>query len=129
MTIAADDAMRIHKSAEDYLEMILRLTEEKGYARSVDIAMGLGVSKPSVSVELSKLLAEGYISLDEDKMISLTEAGQALAELTYSKHCYFRDLLLSAGIDAELAEKEACAMEHAVSSDSFQKIRARYPIV
>ena len=118
-----------NEARDDYLETILLVLKAKGHCRAIHVAAELGVSKPSVSVELSKLLAEGYISLDEDKMINLTEAGQALAELTYSKHCYFRDLLLSAGIDAELAEKEACAMEHAVSSDSFQKIRARYPIV
>ena len=86
------------------------------------------MTKPSVSVAVAKLQEEGLITLDEEKMIRFTEEGRALAELTYAKHCYFRDLLLSAGIDEDTAEKEACAMEHAISSESFQKLKERYPV-
>ena len=73
--------MRIHKSAEDYLEMILRLNEEKGYARSVDIATGLGVSKPSVSVAMKQLREGNYIVMDKDNYITLTDTGMEIAAI------------------------------------------------
>ena len=117
-----------HEARDDYLETILLIKQSKGYCRAINIANELNVTKPSVSVELGKLQEMGLITVDEEKMIHFTEEGQALAELTYAKHCYFREMLLSVGVDEETAEREACAMEHALSGDSFYKIKAKYPI-
>ena len=125
MTIAADDAMRIHKSAEDYLEMILRLTEEKGYARSVDIAMGLGVSKPSVSVAMKQLREGGYIEMGKDNFISLTDSGMEIAQRIYERHKVLTRVLTMIGVDPEIAQEDACKVEHDISAQTFEAIQAQ----
>ena len=102
--------MNIHKSAEDYLEMILRLTEEKGYARSVDIAVGLGVSKPSVSVAMKQLREGGYITMDKDSYISLTEPGMEIAKRIYDRHKVLTKVLIQIGVDPETAQDRASAL-------------------
>ncbi len=117
---------RRHESRDDYLEAILRVTEERGTCRSVDIARQLNVSKPSVSVALNKLEAEGYAVLDADKLVRLTEAGLAIAAETLARHNWFKGFLMDAGVPAETAETEACAMEHMISADTFAKLMARY---
>ena len=116
-----------NESRDDYLEAILIIRQKKGFCRSTDIASWLGISRPSVSVELGKLAELGLIRMDEDKMLHLTDEGFALADSTYAKHNYLKRFLLSVGVDEAVAEKEACSMEHALSSDSFEKILARYP--
>lgn len=115
--------MRIHKSAEDYLEMILRLTEEKGYARSVDIAQGLSVSKPSVSVAMKQLREGGYIMMDKDNYISLTETGMEIAQRIYERHKVLTRVLTLIGVSAEAAEDDACKVEHDISVETFDAIR------
>ena len=115
--------MRIHKSAEDYLEMILRLTEEKGYARSVDIAQGLSVSKPSVSVAMKQLREGGYIMMDKDNYISLTENGMEIAQRIYERHKVLTRVLTLIGVSAEMAEDDACKVEHDISVETFDAIR------
>lgn len=115
--------MRIHKSAEDYLEMILRLTEEKGYARSVDIAQGLSVSKPSVSVAMKQLREGGYILMDKDNYISLTETGMEIAQRIYERHKALTRILTMIGVSAETAEEDACKVEHDISVETFDAIR------
>ena len=117
-------AMRIHKSAEDYLEMILRLNEEKGYARSVDIAQGLSVSKPSVSVAMKQLREGGYIVMDKDNYISLTEAGMEIAHRIYERHKVLTRVLTLIGVDAPTAQEDACKVEHDISPQTFDAIRA-----
>ena len=116
-----------NESRDDYLEAILIIRQKKGFCRSTDIASWLGISRPSVSVELGKLAEQGLIRMDEDKMLHLTDEGFALADSTYAKHIYLKRFLMSVGVDEAVAEKEACSMEHALSSDSFEKILARYP--
>ena len=116
--------MRIHKSAEDYLEMILRLTEEKGYARSVDIAQGLSVSKPSVSVAMKQLREGGYIMMDKDNYISLTETGMEIAQHIYERHKLLTRILMMIGVDEKTAEDDACKVEHDISVKTFDAIRA-----
>ena len=96
--------MKIHKSAEDYLEMILMLDEKKGYVRSVDIATGLGVSKPSVSVAMKRLREDGYITMDKDNYIALTE------------------ILIRIGVDPEVAQADACKVEHDISPQTYDAI-------
>ena len=115
--------MRINKSAEDYLEMILRLTEEKGYARSVDIAQGLSVSKPSVSVAMKQLREGGYIMMDKDNYISLTETGMEIAQRIYERHKVLTRVLTLIGVSAETAEDDACKVEHDISVETFDAIR------
>lgn len=117
-----------HESRDDYLEAILRITEEKGSCRSVDIARLLNVSKPSVSVALNKLEAEGYAVMDGDKLVSLTEKGLVIAAETLARHVYFKDFLMAAGVEESVAEDEACAMEHMISADTFRKLMNKYPI-
>ena len=116
-----------NESRDDYLEAILIIRQKKGFCRSTDIASWLGISRPSVSVELGKLAEQGLIRMDEDKMLHLTDEGFALADSTYAKYIYLKRFLMSVGVDEAVAEKEACSMEHALSSDSFEKILARYP--
>ena len=116
-----------NESRDDYLEAILTIRQKKGFCRSTDIASWLGISRPSVSVELGKLAELGLIRMDEDKMLHLTDEGLALADSTYAKHVYLKRFLMSVGVDEAVAEKEACSMEHALSNDSFEKILARYP--
>lgn len=116
--------MRIHKSAEDYLEMILRLIETKGYARSVDIAMGLGVSKPSVSVAMKQLREGNYIVMGEDNFITLTESGMEIAQRIYERHKTLTLMLMQIGVDEKTAEADACRMEHDISPQTFDAIRA-----
>ncbi len=115
-----------HESRDDYLEAILRVTEEKGTCRSVDIARLLGVSKPSVSVALNKLEAEGYAVLDADKLVRLTERGAAIAADTLARHNWFKRFLMAAGVPEDTAETEACAMEHMISAETFARLRERY---
>ena len=118
--------MRIHKSAEDYLEMVLRLTEEKGYARSVDVAMGLGVSKPSVSVAMKQLREGGYIVMDKDNYISLTDSGMEIAQRIYERHKVLTQMLVMIGVDPETAQDDACKVEHDLSVQTFNAIRTQF---
>lgn len=117
-----------HEARDDYLEAILQITQARSFCRSIDIAEELNVSKPSVSVAVGKLMAGGLVEMDEDKLLHLTERGQDLAELTYAKHRYFRTALKKLGVDPETAEREACAVEHAISAETFRKIREKYPL-
>ena len=114
--------MRIHKSAEDYLEMILRLIEQKGYARSVDIATGLSVSKPSVSVAMKQLREGGYIVMGEGNYITLTESGMEIAKRIYERHKVLTQVLINLGVDEQTAEDDACKMEHDISVETFDAI-------
>ena len=114
--------MKIHKSAEDYLEMILRLDEEKGYVRSVDIATGLAVSKPSVSVAMKHLREDGYILMDKDNYISLTESGMAIARRIYDRHKALTQILIRIGVSPETAAEDACKVEHDISSETYEAI-------
>ena len=115
--------MKIHKSAEDYLEMILRLSEEKGYVRSVDIATGLQVSKPSVSVAMKHLREDGYITMDKDNFISLTETGMEIAQRIYERHKVLTRILTMIGVDDRIAQEDACKVEHDISVQTFTAIK------
>ena len=117
-----------NEARDDYLETILQITLEKGYCRSIDIANELQVSKPSVSVAVGKLEESGLLVMGEDKLLRLTEEGRALAEVTLEKHVYLKSFLMQAGVEEEVAEREACAMEHGISNESFQLLRERYPL-
>ncbi|WP_444642964.1 metal-dependent transcriptional regulator [Caproiciproducens sp. R1] len=115
--------MEIRESAEDYLETMLMLKEDHGYIRSVDIAEKLGVKKPSVSVATKRLRENGYITMDKESLITLTESGMEIAARIYERHRLLTDLLMNLGVDAETARKDACKIEHDLSAASFEAIR------
>ncbi len=115
--------MELHTSAEDYLEAILVLRKTKNEVRSIDLAEHLGVSRPSVSRAVG-LLKEGGFLKDGDGSLEFTQAGLETAKRIYERHCFFKKQLIQAGVDEKTAEEEACRMEHALSQDSFDKIRA-----
>lgn len=114
--------MKIHKSAEDYLEMILMLDEKKGYVRSVDIATELAVSKPSVSVAMKQLRAGGYITMDKDNYIALTDAGLEIARHIYDRHKALTQALCRIGVSPETAEADACRVEHDISNETYEAL-------
>lgn len=114
--------MTIRESAEDYLEQILMLLEKKGYARSIDIAAGLGVSKPSVSVAMKKLRENGYISMGSDNNISLTDKGYAIARKIYDRHQALTRFLVRLGVSESTAREDACRIEHDISEETFSAI-------
>ena len=114
--------MNIHESAEDYLEAILKIREKKGMVRSIDIVNELGFSKPSISVAMKRLRENGYITMDGDNYISLTDTGRDIAEKIYTRHKTLTRFLVRLGVDEENAEKDACKIEHDLSDITFEKI-------
>ena len=117
---------KLHASGEDYLEAVLVLQKEKGMVRSVDVARHMGVSKPSVCHVVATLKEGGFLTMDEDFFLRLTDVGQEVAEQTYEKHCFFTRLLIDAGVEPKTAEQNACRMEHVISPASFQKLTELY---
>ena len=115
--------MTIHKSAEDYLEAMLMLKEQRGYVRSIDVAEMLGVTKPSVSYATKRLRESGYISFDPAGMILLLPPGLEIAERMYERHMLLTELLIGLGVDPEVAREDACKIEHDLSVESFDAIR------
>ena len=115
--------MEIRKSAEDYLEMMLMLQEKHGYIRSIDIAEELGVKKPSVTYTTKRLRENGYITMDEDNLITLTESGMEIASRMYERHKLLTDILIALGVDSETARLDACKIEHDLSEKTFEAIR------
>ena len=115
--------MKLHASGEDYLETILLLQKEKGMVRSVDVARYMEVSKPSVCHAVSTLKEGGFLTMDVDFFLHLTDVGREVAEQTYEKHCFFTRLLTEAGVDPKTAEQDACRMEHVISENSFRHLK------
>ena len=114
--------MNIHESAEDYLEAILMLHQQKGYARSVDIAAKLNVTKPSVSIAMKRLRENGYILMDEENLITLTPQGEAIARRILERHRTLAAMLTALGVDEKTALEDACKIEHDISETSFEAI-------
>ena len=108
---------------EDYLKAILVLKNRLGEVHSVDVASYLGVSKPSVSHAVSVLTSEGYLTVDGKYVLHLTEQGQELAERIYERHCFFTEQLMAIGVNQKTAEEDACRLEHAISRESFEKLK------
>ena len=115
--------MTIHKSAEDYLEAMLMLKQERGYIRSIDVAEKLGVTKPSVSYATKRLRESGYISFDPAGMILLLPPGLEIAERMYERHMLLSELLIGLGVEPEIAREDACKIEHDLSVETFNAIR------
>lgn len=114
---------RAEESLEDYLETILILSKRNPYVRSIDIATELSYSKPSVSVAMKNLKANGMIMINDDGRIELTKDGLAIAEQVYEKHVILYDWLISLGINPDIAKEDACKMEHDISMESFEAIK------
>ena len=118
--------MEIRQSAEDYLESILVLSKKGGGVRSIDIATRLGVSKPSVSHAMKLLREDGYIAMDRYGTVTLLEKGAEIANQIYERHIVLARMLEGLGVPAEIAMEDACKMEHDISQESFEKIKAHY---
>ena len=116
--------MQILKASEDYLEAMLMMKERHGMIRSIDIAEALGVTKPSVSYAAKRLRENGYITMDQDSLITLTESGMAIAERIYERHQLLTEFLLRLGVDEQTAREDACKIEHDVSDATFEAIKA-----
>jgi len=117
--------MQIRESAENYLETILILSQRKGKGevRRIDIVNELEFSKPSVSVAMKNLRENGYITVDKDGYIRLTDKGLEIAEKMYERHTLLSQWLIKLGVDEKVAVEDACRMEHVISAESFAAIK------
>ena len=115
--------MKLFESGEDYLERILILKERMGNVRSIDIVNDMGFSKPSVSVAMKKLKDGGYIKIDKNGYINLTDQGNEIASNVYERHQVLTKLFMSLGVDEQTAMKDACKVEHDLSEETFQAIK------
>ena len=115
--------MKIKESAENYLETIFMLNKRNGHVRSMDVANELGVTKPSVSVAMKNFREEGYIVVDEEGRISLTNKGKEIAERVYERHGVIAEALMFLGVEEKVAYEDSCKIEHDISQQSFEKIK------
>ena len=113
----------MQESGEMYLETILILKNKQDTVRAIDIADGMGFSKPSVSRALSILKEENYISVDEKGFIKLTRKGSMVAKKIYERHVVLSDMLIALGVDRKTALEDACRIEHVISDQSFAAIK------
>lgn len=118
--------MTVRESGEMYLEAILVLAKKSGYVRSIDVSEYLGYSKPSVSRAVGILREGGYILVEKDGAITLTDSGRKLAETIYERHTVLSELLIRLGVDEKTATDDACRIEHVISDESFQAIKQYY---
>ncbi len=116
--------MQILRASEDYLETMLMMQQQHGYIRSIDVADHLGVTKPSVTYATKRLRENGYITMDKDGLITLTDSGMAIATSMLDRHHTLTRFLMALGIDAETAETDACKIEHDISEKTFEAICA-----
>lgn len=119
------DGSHVTQSGEDYLEAVLILQKKNGIVRSVDLARHMGFSKPSISHAVKVLRDGGFLSVDEDGFLHLTDIGREVAEKIYERHRFFTEQLVAAGVAQETAEQDACRIEHAISDKSFQKLKEK----
>ena len=116
--------MKLHASGEDYMEAILVLQKQNGIVRSVDVARHMDVSKPSVCHAVATLKNGGFLTMDDDFFLHLTDVGREVAEQIYEKHRFFTERLIAAGVDPKTAEADACRIEHVISDESFERLKA-----
>lgn len=115
--------MRILESSEDYLEAMLMMKEQHGYIRSIDIAAELGVTKPSVSYATKRLRENGYITMDKEGLITLTDKGMEVANRIYERHKTLTHYFISLGVDEETAREDACKVEHDLSEQTYEALK------
>ena len=116
--------MALYESAEMYLETIYQLSQERSTVRSVDVAESMGYSKPSVSRAVGLLKQGGYLLMEKDGSLTLTETGLETAKKVYERHTILTSLLTRLGVDPEIAAEDACKMEHVISDETFDAIKA-----
>ncbi|MBQ7523950.1 MAG: metal-dependent transcriptional regulator [Oscillospiraceae bacterium] len=114
--------MQILRASEDYLEAMLMMQNKHGYIRSIDVAEKLGVTKPSVTYATKRLRENGYITMDRDGLITLTDSGMAIATQTLDRHQTLTGFLIALGVDAQTAEADACKLEHDLSQKTYSAI-------
>lgn len=119
--------MKLMESGEMYLETILVLKNKYGYVRSIDIAHEMNFSKPSVSRAIALLKDDGYVEHDPHGMIVLTDKGRTIAEKIYDRHRTLTKYLMWLGVSEDTAQADACKIEHIISDESFERIRAHMP--
>ena len=115
--------LKIQESAENYLEAILMITNEKGSCRSIDVAQFLEFSKPSVSRAMGLLRENGYVIMDENGLLSLTQSGKEIADRILERHELLTKWLIRLGVSEETAQADACRIEHVISVETFEKIK------
>ena len=115
--------MALLESGQMYLETILILKNSMTHVRSIDVCEQMGFSKPSVSRAIGLLKSGGYITVDKDGYITLTEVGKELAQKIYDRHRVLTEFLISIGVDEETASADACKIEHHISDESFEAIK------
>ena len=115
--------MNINESAENYLETILRLSKTLPVVRSVDIANELGFKKSSVSIAMKNLREKEHITVTEEGFIYLTDSGKEIAEMVYERHEVISECLVRLGVSKEIADEDACRIEHILSDESFEAIK------
>ena len=114
---------KLHASGEDYLEAVLVIQKKKGMVRSVDVSRHMEVSKPSVCHAVATLRDGGFLMMDEDHFLHLTDVGREVAEKIYERHRFFTEQLITAGVDPKTAEADACRIEHIISDESFDRLK------
>lgn len=118
--------MNVQETTENYLETILMLHQERGFVRSVDVANRMGYSKPTISEQMKKFRAQGYVEMDESGYITLTPAGDAIAQRIYERHVIIAQMLMSLGVEEQVAYTDACKIEHDLSEESFARLRGHF---
>ncbi len=115
--------MALQESGEMYLETILRLTEKNGHVRSIDVSESMGYSKPSVSRAVGILKKDGFLTMEADGSLVLTESGREVAMKIYERHRVISGFLKKIGVSEETASADACKIEHVISDETFEKIK------
>ena len=115
--------MRLQESGEMYLETILRLTQKGGSVRSIDVCTDMGYSRPSVSRAVGLLKSGGYLLVEDDGSLILTDSGREIAEKIYERHTILTKYLTEIGVDPKIAAEDACRIEHVISDESFSAIK------
>lgn len=118
-----ETVVKIHASGEDYLEAVLVLQKKQGMVRSIDLARHMGFSKASISHAVGVLRDGGFLTMDEDGFLHLTDIGREVAEKIYERHCFFTKHFISIGVDPETAEADACRIEHDISAETYERLK------
>lgn len=118
--------MKMQESAQDYLESILILSEQKEYVRATDICNYFGYARATVSVFMKQLKENGYVNIDEHNHITLTDKGMEIAQQMYERHKFLSKLFVSIGVPEDIAVRDACHIEHYVSPETFEAIKKAY---
>ena len=118
--------MNSQESAEMYLETILILERKNGTVRAIDIAHHMHFARPTVSQQIKRLAADGYLELDPNKRISLTPKGKRIAEETYNRHNSLAEIFIWLGVNEQTAFEDACRIEHYISTETFNALRRHY---